>query len=250
LEGVLEKARASFKELITGQGLDLQPVVVKARGLKPREAIGRPHRGDFALLRGREVMMEACFEGSFGQAFTSSPGNYEGTLRDVLSSPPGDDFHRAVFVATLNAVLAHLGLIRGTRHCKDEGPEVCGKEVAALVHREHPRARVGIIGYQPALLENIAQVFGPGYVRVTDLNPHNVGKVRFGVEVWDGASRTDELIAWADVLLVTGTTIVNGSADHILTLAREKGTEPVFYGVTVAGVAHLLGLKRVCPCAR
>ena len=247
---LLELARTRFGELVAGRELALCPVAVRARGLKPEEAIGRPRRRDFALLRGKEVMMEARFGDSFGQAFTSSPGDYQGTLQEVLSLPLRDDFRRAVFVATLNAVLAHLGLIEGTRHCKDEGPERCGREVASLLHRENPTARVGIVGYQPALLEHVASAFGPQKVRLTDLNPNNVGRVRFGVEVWDGSTRTEELIAWADVLLVTGTTIVNGTADHILTLARARGLEPIFYGVTVAGTAHLLGLKRVCPYAR
>ncbi|HDN79695.1 MAG: hypothetical protein DRI61_07875 [Chloroflexi bacterium] len=246
---LLEEARSLFEELIAGRGFNLHPVIVKARGLRPEEAIGKPRRDDFALVRGKEVMMEAEFEGAYGQAFTSSPGDYEGTLDDVLGLHLEDDFRRAVFIATLNAVMAHLGLIRGTRHCKDEAPELCGREIAALVQKEHPGAKVGIVGYQPALLENLIRAFGPAKVRVTDLNPANVGKVRFGVEVWDGAHRTGELIAWADVLLVTGTTLVNGSADHILSLARKKGIEPIFYGVTAAGIAHLLGLRRVCPCS-
>ena len=247
---LLEEAREALEKLIAGRGLDLRPVRVEARGLTPEEAIGRPRRDDFALLGGKEVMMEARFEGACGQAFTSSPGDYEGSLKDVLSLPLDSDFRRAVFVATLNAVLAYLGLIRGTRHCKDEDPELCGREVAAALAGEHPQARVGIVGYQPALLENVVRAFGPDRVRVTDLNPANVGRVRFGVEVWDGSSRTEELVAWADVLLVTGTTVVNATADRILALARNKGVEPIFYGVTVAGIAYLLGLKRMCPRGR
>jgi len=195
-------------------------------------------------------MMEARFEGACGQAFTSSPGDYEGSLKDVLSLPLDSDFQRAVFVATLNAVLAYLGLIKGTRHCKDEEPELCAREIAAALAREHPQAKVGIVGYQPALLENVVSAFGADRVRVTDLNPANVGEIRFGVEVWDGSSRTDDLIVWADVLLVTGTTFVNASADRILALARSKGVKPILYGVTAAGIAYLLGLRRLCPCGR
>lgn len=247
---LLEEARIAFERLIAGRSLDLRPVMVRARGLTPEEAIGRPRRGDFPLLGGKEVMVEACFEGACGQAFTSSPGNYEGLLKDVLSLSLDNDFRRAVFVATVNAVLACLGLVKGTRHCTDEGPELCGREIARLLARDHPQARVGIVGYQPALLENAVAAFSPERVRVTDLNPANVGKVCFGVEVWDGASRTEELIAWADLLLVTGTTIVNSTADRILALAGGKGVEPIFYGVTAAGIAYLLNLRRLCPYSR
>lgn len=82
-KALLEEARIAFEKLITGRSLDLRPVIVRARGLTPEEAIGRPRRDDSPILRGKEVMVEACFEGAYGQAFTSSPGNYEGLLKDV-----------------------------------------------------------------------------------------------------------------------------------------------------------------------
>jgi hypothetical protein len=45
-------------------------------------------------------------------------------------------------------------------------------------------------------------------------------------------------------VLVTGTTVVNETLEAILEMAQEKA---VFYGISIAGVAELLGLERFCP---
>ena len=44
--------------------------------------------------------------------------------------------------------------------------------------------------------------------------------------------------------LVTGTTVVNGMLEAMLEVA---GAKVVFYGISIAGVAELLGLMRFCP---
>ena len=48
---------------------------------------------------------------------------------------------------------------------------------------------------------------------------------------------------WADLLLATGTTLVNGTL-----MGPWLGNKPViFYGTTIAGAAHLMGWERFCP---
>ena len=50
-----------------------------------------------------------------------------------------------------------------------------------------------------------------------------------------------EAIEWAELLFVTGTTLVNN------TIGRFLGGKPViFYGTTIAGAAHLMGWERYC----
>ena len=44
--------------------------------------------------------------------------------------------------------------------------------------------------------------------------------------------------------LVTGMTVVNGTIEPILKVA---GAKAVFYGISIAGVAQMLGLERFCP---
>lgn len=92
---------------------ELDDLVVATRPLSSSEAIGSPERDDFPLLRGKEVLMEANYRGSLGQAFTSAAGVFSGTLEEVLELSLQDAFDRAVFVSTINAVLRNLGLVLG-----------------------------------------------------------------------------------------------------------------------------------------
>lgn len=103
ISAFLEDIREKFSRLVTANSVRGEEIqVVNARPLTPEEAIGRPERDDFPLLKGKEVMMEALFLGARGQAFTDMPGNFQGTVEDVLALPLKNNFERAVFVATLN----------------------------------------------------------------------------------------------------------------------------------------------------
>ena len=122
-----------------------------------------------------------------------------------------------------DAVLRHLGMVRATVHCKDDDPETCALEIAGVLSAREGEARVGLIGLNPAIAERLVESFGPARVRISDLNPEDVGTRRFGVEVWDGRDRTEDLIDASDLVLVTGTTLVNGTFDPILRQARGRG---------------------------
>jgi hypothetical protein len=245
---VVDRAREALAGIVVERGLAGEGVRVLGRPLTPEEAIGVPGRRDYPIIEGRERVIEAEFLGSKGHAFTDSPREFEGSLEEVLALPLETNAERAVFFATLNAVLRRLDLARGTVHCRDDDPEDCAREVAGHLADRH--GSVGLVGLNPALAEGLARAFGPGRVRITDLNPACVGAARFGVEVWDGRTRTAELVAESDVVLVTGTTIVNGSFDSIAALARDRGRSLVVFGVTASGVAALTGMPRLCPKSR
>jgi len=214
--------------------------VVSARPLTPDEAIGKSERSDFPILKGKEVMMEASFRGSRGQAFTSMPGEFRGTVEEVLRRDLETDFDRALVVATANALLAHLGITERTAHCRDDGPLRCAGGIAEYLGERFGSPRVAVIGFQPAL---ITALVGSCALRVTDMDPDNVGRSPLGVLV-EGVEKTREVLDWSEVVLVTGTVLVNGTVDGVLS------TKPtVFYGVTIAGAAALLGYERYCPCA-
>jgi uncharacterized protein (DUF4213/DUF364 family) len=155
-----------------------------------------------------------------------------------------------VFVASLNAVLNHLGMVKGAVHCKDDEPERCAVEIADTIARRFGRGTVGLIGLNPAIAERLVERFGVAGVRITDLDRDNVGSRKFGVEIWDGNDRTEELIGVSDVVLLTGTTLVNGTFDHILELIATHDKRYVVYGMTAAGVCGLTGIDRICPCGR
>ena len=114
-------------------------------------------------------------------------------------------------------------------------------DMHAWLDREYPDARrVGLVGYQPALLEMLAD--SGRQVRVLDLNPENVGATRFGTLVEDGARAKEDLVQWADLILCTGSTLCNGTIVDYM----ELPVPVVFFGITLAGSAELLGLRRVC----
>ncbi|MGQ9629949.1 MAG: Rossmann-like domain-containing protein [bacterium] len=214
---------------------------MRARVLSPEESIGNPERRDFPLLAGRERLVQAEFRGSLGQAFTDMYGDFRGTLGDVLGMDLANNYRRAVFVSTLNAVMRHLGMIEGTVHCRDEGPGKCAGKLIEMIEREYGRPKIALVGFQPSMASLIGERFP---LRITDINPENVGRERCGVVI-EGSGRTGENLKWCDIALVTGTTLVNGTIRDFLGIGKPM----IFYGVTIAGAAKILGLERFCPCS-
>ncbi len=247
---ILEQTRTRFIEIAREENLLNTDVSVLAKPLTPEEAIGTPGRRDFPIIVGKERILEATFLGSKGHAFTDSAREFAGTLADVLDLEFDSNQNRAIYIATLNAVLGHLGRVTAMVHCKDDDPEKCGAEIAALILDRHGRAKVGLIGLNPAIAENLVEVFGADRVRFTDLYRDNIGKQRFEVQVWDGADRMTELVEKSDVILLTGTTLQNGTFDEIWSAIQAQGKTGLVYGVTSAGVCALSGIERVCPRGR
>ncbi|HEC31575.1 MAG TPA: hypothetical protein ENI41_03685, partial [Deltaproteobacteria bacterium] len=102
----------------------------------------------------------------------------------------------------------------------------------------------------PAIADHLVRVFGTENVRVTDMNPDNIGTEKFGIPIWDATTQTEEIIRWADYLLITGTTVVNGSFETIRGWLESYHKPYSFFGVTISGIAALLGLPRMCPLGR
>lgn len=235
-----DQLRAQLHKIARENDLLAQTVnVVAARTLKPEESIGNPERKDFPLVKGREVMVEADFAGDKGQAFTDLPGNYSGTLEDVLALPLADNFERAVFVSSLNAVLRHLGCIDCTVHCKDKEPEACAENIVTYVRESFGKPRIAFAGLQPAMVDHLARHYE---IRVTDMDPDNLNQVRYGVPIENVAHNRD-MIEWGDVIFATGSTLVNNTYHTVI------GDRPlVFYGVTVSGIAYLTDCLQYCHC--
>jgi hypothetical protein len=234
---VYQEIRLKAYELCKSQNFLGQPVRIRARTLSTEEAIGNPEADDFPLQKGKEKLMQAEFFDSLGQAFTDRYGDFDGVLENVLQMNLKNNFRRAVFVATLNAVLRHMKLIEKTVHCRDRGPGECATELARYLKSANGSLKVAQIGFQPRMVECLATNFP---LRVLDLNLDNIGTQKFQVNI-EGPENTEDAIDWADLLLVTGTTLVNG------TIGKFLGKKPtVFYGTTVAGAAHLMKWDRFC----
>ena len=231
-----------FSHLVRENNIDTDAILIKTRAMTVEEAIGITERKDFPIKTGNDVMIEADYLGEKGQAFTDAPVAFKGNLDDVcrldIQSNPYD---RGIFIAALNAVMKKLGLIECSVHCRNEGPEKCSFDALDyLVATYGKDIRIGQIGYQPAMFERLSAVYE---MRICDLDPQNVGKVKNGVTVESGSDETrDSICTWADLVLCTGSTVCNGSIVGFLPY-REK---TLFYGTTLAGTAALMNLKRLC----
>jgi Putative heavy-metal chelation len=246
--GVLERTRVGLRNLAQDHDLLDLDVSVTAKPLTPVEAIGTPGRRDFPILVGKERVIEARIAGARGHAFTDSPREFLGTLGEVMDLPFDSNQHRAIFTATLNAALGHLGLVTATVHCRDNEPETCALEIASQIRERWNPGEVGLIGLNPAIAERLAEAFGPAHLRITDLDRDNIGQERFGVEIWDGTTRTEALIERSDIIVFTGTTLINDTFDAIWARIHTRSKIPLVYGMTAAGASHLIGFDRLCPC--
>lgn len=230
-----------FASLVDESHLRQAEVKVKAALLSPEDALGATKRQDYVLLKGKERLLQAAVMGSKGQAFTGAQGDFTGTLEDVLALPLADDFQRAVYIATLNAVACHAGKLDNNIHCRNEGPELCARQAVEYFKENYRRPRILMIGYQPALAEALHNAFSS--VTVLDLDPANIGKTKNGVLIRDGANGLDSYIADSDVIFATGSTICNATINTIYNAAIPL----VLFGTTGAGAAALLGITRFCP---
>jgi hypothetical protein len=242
---ILDELKRAWYDRVSSHDLEGEQVTVRMRPLKPEEAIGRPMRKGYALLRGREVMIQAELRGAVGHAFTDEPTAYLGPLAEFNRLPLDTNASRALLVAAINATYTFLGLIEGTKHCKDSGPEICAASIAEYLAKKHgSETKVVMIGFQPAIAYHMSGTFK--HFRITDMDHDNIGKTSQGTTV-EPHEQNRSAIESADLVLATGSTLVNGSIDDILAWA---GPKPLyFFGVTIAAAAHELALNRLCFAA-
>jgi uncharacterized protein (DUF4213/DUF364 family) len=246
----LEKTKVRLAEIITENQLEDKEVTVLVKTLTPEEAIGEPGRRDFPIIVGKERMVESTLLGTKAQVFTDSPGEFIGTLGEIIDLSLSSNKERAIYTATLNAVLKHFNQIDGTIHCRNEDPEQCAREITSSILERWGKVGVGLIGLNPAIAENLVRTFGENKTKITDLNKQNIHSVKYGVKVWDGLAMVDELIRQSAVILLTGTTLVNGTFDPIMENILRFDKKYLIYGVTGAGVCKLMELNRICPYGR
>jgi len=231
--------KKEFTKLISESGLGSEEVFVQAVPLSPEAAIGNPEDKDYPLIIGVERLMQAEFRGALGQAFTDMYGNFNGKLSDIVEMDLRNNFRRAIFISSLNAVMRYLGLITKSIHCKDNEPRECSYELVKYIERNYGRPRIAFVGFQPRMVEALSPRFE---LRVTDMDRDNIGTEKFGTII-HSPEKTEENLNWCDIALVTGTTIVNSTINQFRT------SKPViYYGITISGVAKLLGLSHFCYC--
>jgi len=255
-----KKIQNEFRKIVETHGLQEEEISCKiiARGFtslpppqlqRPKDIVEQHFKmpsKEYALTRGKEVIVRCEFKKSYGDAFTDKPKAWSGKLKKIHNLILGDKSDRAVYFAVLNTTLARLGFVEKAVHCKEDDPKRCGEELASYILRNFGNVRIAHIGYQPGHIETCAKYF-ENYV--TDLNPENIGKVKFGREILSG-NDNEEVIKKADVACITGSTIVGGDLPALLRWCEKYDTTPIIYGVTVVGAAKLLNLPHFCPFAR
>ncbi len=239
---VYKTLKNEFEKIIMQNGLMGKEVEIKAFPLTPEEAIGNPTDRDYPIINGQERLMEANFQRARGQAFTDLYGNFSGTIEDVLNLTLKTNYERAVFISTLNAVARHLGLLKDTIHCKNDEPRTCAENAVDFVKKEFGNPKIFLVGYQPRFAEMFSINFR---LRIVDLDEETIGKKVNGVLIEDEGS-TNKNIEWADLLWITGTTVVNNTIDQFLKVKKDK----IFYGTTIAGTSYVLSLRRFCSLAK
>jgi len=237
---IFEKLQKELKMLADKNKLGERQLDITCSVLSPQEAIGDQEREDFPIQKGKEKMVQACFGCSYGQAFTDMPNTFSGKINDLTGMTLKTNYERAVFVSGLNAVLRELKMTDRTVHCKDEGPKKCSLELAEMVEKEYGNPQIALFGLQPAMAEVLSQKFT---MRIFDLDNDNIGKNKFGTVVENGFCDMNDVEAWADLFLVTGSTLCNGTIVNFFNIKKPV----VYFGITVAGAASLLNLKRFCP---
>ncbi len=238
LEQAIKKVSRNLSDL---NFLD-QRVKIQAKVLSPQEAIGNPEEYDFPLLKGKERIVEAKFRECLGHAFTDMHGGFQGSLKEVFEMPSSNNYRRSLQVATINALSRFLGKARNTVHCRDQEPKQCAIESVKKIKQEYPKVKkICFVGFQPALIDAFSKEYK---IKVLDLDKDNIGKEFFGIKVLDGSKDIKESLLWADLILATGTTVVNGTIDSILKIRKKE--DVIFYGVTIAGIAEFMHLNRLC----
>ncbi len=150
--------KKEFIKIINEHGLESEEVVIHAIPLSPEEAIGNPEDKDYPLVTGVERMMQAELKGSRGHAFTDMYGDFSGRLSDIMEMDLTNNFRRAIFISSLNAVMRHLGLIDKSVHCKDDEPPRCSHELTKYIERNYGRPKIAMVGFQPRMVEALARV--------------------------------------------------------------------------------------------
>ncbi len=235
---ILENSKRKFLQILQDNNLLNEEIeIISAKTLTPFQAVGEPERDDYPILKGKEVLIEASFKGSKGQAYTDEPGSYKGVLKDIIDLELKNNFERAILIATMNAILKYLGLIGATLHCKNEELGLCASELVTYISKKYGNPSIGLIGLQPGMAEALSKSF---VIRIVDLDKDNYNK-KFNGAIVEGSSATDEIINNSDLILATGSTSVNSTIDELLI-----DKDVIFYGTTVAAVAYLNNLTRFC----
>ncbi len=181
---------------------------------------------------------------STGAAYSA----YGSLDKSELNSLVGNDARKMITeeyspvnIALLDSMFASLSpradeefLISGDNKAGQRADIICN-EVQNLSREklipEQPRVvNVGAIGCIIEKLKKQNMI-----VTATDLDENIIDKELCGIKIADGALHTEELVAEADLAVITGMTISNGSLPAIIDIAKKNNTKIMMVSETGAG---------------
>ncbi len=173
----------------------------------------------------RAGILKADFRGSEGLACTNLDVEYSGTVEEVCRMETVENEKtRAIFISVLNAVMVSLGLAVRNSICREGGQEFCGENIADYVASAYGNPEILLVGMQEGILSGLR-------------------KKGFSVSViGDEVKPSSGDLSGTDLILCSGSTIITGTITDYLDLDKEV----IFYGMTLAGAAEWLGVKRIC----
>ncbi len=232
---IYEKLKEALNKEIVKNRLLGHKIRIRCKALSAEEAIGRPTHDDYPIIKGKESILEATFNGAIGQAFTDELENKDYSIEDILKLPLDSNKKRATLIASLNSVFKFLNLCNKTVHCKDNEPEYCAKKLPETIDKG---TKVLLVGFQPRFLDILASNYA---TRAIDMDKDNIGKKISEVFI-EPVENTSDAIKWCDLIFATGSTIVNGTIYDFL----NKDKPVIFYGTTISGAATILNLRTYC----
>jgi len=128
----------------------------------------------------------------------------------------------------------HEKYVMRTKIFADEAERVLRRRDSE--HRKVDRPRVLVVGATAGILDALARR-GLG-VCATDLSPHVVGQTLGGVPVLDGRTATPRLMKDADLTIVTGMSLTNGTLSELMSLAKTHNTSTIIWAITGKNFGH------------
>jgi len=129
---------------------------------------------------------------------------------------------------------AHAKYVARAELFADEAERVLQRRGSANFKRRRPRVLVvgATAGILAALAKRELEVFA------TDLSADVVGRRLGGVEVLDGASANTRLVREADLAIITGQSLANGTLPGLAQLAKEHDTSTLIWAMTGKNFGH------------
>lgn len=185
-----------------------------------------------------EYRVCASFNGFEGEAYTETPSDFDGTLKGAVELPPSDKGIDARCLAAINAAMNSLGLCAGTFPATFDERRLYTDALFGQVCGERAiRSNIILVGYDGYIVKKFVSEDIDFWTM--DRDPDNISQDRFKhVIVNSGFYNREACFAWGKLFIITGSTLTNGTIVQYL----DRGKELLFYGITIAGAATLLGL--------